>query len=703
EVVSDATAEVEFRNQSMRIAASSARIAGLSVGFARAEIPDLKTTELTVRGAAHGDLGAALEFLRDSPVGTALGEQFARLRGSGPLRADVRLDLPIKRMVDRDIEVSAQVQDASARLVGLAAPVHELNGALTVRNTLVAAGRLEGRWLGGPLSISVEPDGRDASILRVQGRTDGGRLAALMSGRAEGQPAGAAFGESGAASPFVQGEADWRASTRLVAADGGASRRRVVHIESDTRGLEVLLPAPLGKEAAEPRNLQVALEFDDHLLARSSFGEVRALIRMQRTPSGALRFDRGGVRADGVAPSLPDHPRLRIEGALDRLALDEWFALRADGSGGRPLSEYLQAANVRVAQLELFGYRFEDVRGVLQATSGGWRVDVASPGAQGQIIVPENLRSGQPLRATLDRLMLRKAPGRENAQPVASDPRRLPALEVYVADLRMGSRNIGAVDLKASRAPQGLHFDSVTIIGDAVRAEARGRWLATSDGPQSWLAARVSSEDVAAALSALDYTPFMEAERGDIRADLTWPGGFDEDLLARASGAISLRVQSGQLVNVQPGAGRMLGLFSVAALPRRLALDFSDLTDKGLTFDSVHGDFELRNGAAYTNNLLLTGPAAEIGIAGRTGLATRDYDQTAVVTGALGASLPVAGALAGGPAVGAALLLFSQVFKEPLKGITRGYYRITGPWEDPTVERIDASAAAGQDAQAPES
>jgi len=65
---------------------------------------------------------------------------------------------------------------------------------------------------------------------------------------------------------------------------------------------------------------------------------------------------------------------------------------------------------------------------------------------------------------------------------------------------------------------------------------------------------------------------------------------------------------------------------------------------------------------------------------------------TAVVTGNLGASLPVAGALAGGPVVGAAVLLFSQVFKEPLKGITRGYYRITGPWENPTVERVDAAA-----------
>jgi uncharacterized protein YhdP len=246
------------------------------------------------------------------------------------------------------------------------------------------------------------------------------------------------------------------------------------------------------------------------------------------------------------------------------------------------------------------------------------------------------------------------------------------------------------VDLKASRTAQGLSLDSAQVLSPWLRGDARGHWFITTDGQHSALDARVVSEDVAGALRALNYTPILEAKRGEVRADLTWPGGFTGNILAHASGAISVEAEAGQLVNVQPGAGRVLGLFSIAALPRRLALDFSDLTEKGLAFDMVRGDFELRDGNAHTSNLLLSGPAAEIGIAGRTGLRTRDYDQTAVVTGKLGASLPVAGALAGGPAVGAALLLFSQVFKEPLKGITRGYYRITGPWETPTVERIDA-------------
>jgi uncharacterized protein YhdP len=182
--------------------------------------------------------------------------------------------------------------------------------------------------------------------------------------------------------------------------------------------------------------------------------------------------------------------------------------------------------------------------------------------------------------------------------------------------------------------------------------------------------------------------------------DLKWVGAPTAEALSQAEGHIQLSLDKGQIVGLKPGAGRVLGLTSVAALRRRLALDFSDLTDKGLAFDTVRGDFDLRDGSAYTDNLLVKGPAAEIGLIGRVGLKNKDYDQTAVVTGSVGNSLPLA-ALAGGPVVAGAVLLFTQVFKGPLKGLARGYYRITGGWDNPIVERIKSADAAAASAEAP--
>jgi len=62
--------------------------------------------------------------------------------------------------------------------------------------------------------------------------------------------------------------------------------------------------------------------------------------------------------------------------------------------------------------------------------------------------------------------------------------------------------------------------------------------------------------------------------------------------------------------------------------------------------------------------------------------------------------LTVAGALAGGPVGAAGVLLLSQLFKGQLQGLTRVYYRVTGPWSNPVVERISAQSGenvAGRD------
>ncbi|MDY6945956.1 MAG: YhdP family protein [Pseudomonadota bacterium] len=686
-------AEVEFRNQGMSVRATAGMLGNVRINEAVAEIPDLKESQIMIEATAGGDLDAGLSFLRESPLGPKLGETFARLGGRGPMTAAVKLALPLKHIDDRKIDVTAHFADATVTMQRVSAPVQSLTGELTIKNTLIAAANLQGRWLGGPLTVKIEQQSATAAQLDARGHADSTELQKLFALPAAVQ---------------LSGATDWHLGMPIASAESEAAGRRNIKIDSDLRGLGVALPEPLGKAVADERALQVALEIDDEqMLTRASYGDVRTLIRM-RQANGGWVLDRGGVRADAVAPALPGHRGLRIEGRVQRFVLDDWLALRGDtanssaakGDDAKTLSDYLQAANVRVDDFQLFGYRFPDLRGVLQSTQSGWRVDVSGDNAAGQVLIPESFTGSQPLRATMEHLLINKVPRPEGAPRNDADgdmdPRNLPNMQVYVSNLRIGTRAIGAVDLKAARVPQGIRFDNATILAESARVDAQGQWLNTVDGQHSTLAATIQSKDVAATLRALNYTPFIEAKLGAIKADLAWHGGYDGNILDHASGAISVEAETGQLVNLQPGAGRVLGLFSVGALPRRLALDFSDLTEKGLAFDTVRGDFELRDGNAYTSNLLLRGPAAEIGIAGRTGLGARDYDQTAVVTGNLGASLPVAGALAGGPVVGAAVLLFSQVFKEPLKGITRGYYRITGPWDEPVVERVDAADAKAE-------
>jgi uncharacterized protein YhdP len=80
-----------------------------------------------------------------------------------------------------------------------------------------------------------------------------------------------------------------------------------------------------------------------------------------------------------------------------------------------------------------------------------------------------------------------------------------------------------------------------------------------------------------------------------------------------------------------------------------------------------------------------------MGVVGRAGLVARDYDQTAVIAADLGRTLPVAGTVVGGPVVGAALFILSELLRKPFEAQLT--YRITGPWEDPVIERVGAQQA----------
>jgi uncharacterized protein (TIGR02099 family) len=691
--------DIEFRDPGLYWSNTSAKIGGMNVTESHGDFADFKAGIVKIYVTGNGDLDAGLSYLQNSPAGPGLGPQLRTLRGRGPIQTNVQLMFPLKEMLKRRIDVTTRFDNASVTLAELSMlPFTQINGSLTVRQTLPEAGALKAQWLGGSVDIGLQPE-RDlqqqSATLTVLGRTAQAPDVSVL------LPSVVRLG----------GNTDWRMKARLVAPRNATeSAIRTVRIDSNLAHLRIDMPYPVGKWPDETRSFGLDVEYltTREILARATLGDMRALARYRVGANGRWGLDRGGVRADAIPAALPAHRGLRIEGSLDRLMLDDWFDLRlrpsstsgrrlADSGKPTQLSELLRAVNLRVGKLQLFGFEWPDVRGLVQAEEATWRVDLAGPNMSGQMIVPQEFNGVRPLIMRLDKLVatpVEISAGAPPTPPGQTDPRAFPSLNVRIGDLWYQEHALGALELQANKVDAGLRFDVINLEQPSVRVQGRGQWLMTPQGPRSTLSASMLSSDMEATLQALNYPKFMAAKRVEMKADLNWPGGYDRQMLSVASGSMVLDVQSGQLLSVQPGAGgRVLGLLSIAALPRRLTLDFSDLTDKGLGFDSIHGDFELREGNAFTNNLLLRGPAVEIGIAGRTGLGSRDYEQTAVVTGSIGSTLPVAGAIAGGPAIGAALYLFSRVFKEPLKGIARGYYRIGGTWDNPQVERMDAAQA----------
>jgi uncharacterized protein YhdP len=428
-------------------------------------------------------------------------------------------------------------------------------------------------------------------------------------------------------------------------------------------------------------------------------GSARAKLRFADVDGGKWKLERGLARFDGQPVTLPSRPGLEVAGDWPRFDLGEWLALRSGSSAGPRLSDWLGPVDVHLDRALVAGFEFRDVIAHLRAVGDRWQVAVQGPMAEGDVTIPDDLAGGRPIVLQMQRLSLQSPPAAGGKAADETDPRTLPALSVRADDFAWQSRRFGSVRAGISKTPQGLRFDSLTASAPTFSINGRGSWLVEDRGSRTRLEFELSSTDLAGTSAALGYREVVEARRANLAANLLWDGGPSADAIGRMDGTLRIALDDGQLRDVKPGAGRILGLMSVVELPRRLALDFRDVTEKGLAFDKVRGDFELRKGNAYTQNLLLKGAAVDIGVVGRTGLATEDYDQTLVVSGNPGGPLTVAGALAAGPVVGAGVLVLSQLFKGQLQGLTRAYYHVSGSWSNPVVQRIsapaDENAAAG--------
>jgi len=670
----------EFTGTSMQVTQARGAVGALRFRDGLATIEDWRESELVVRGQAAGDAGAVHDFFRSSPVAANLGSIFPRLSGSGPVEGEVVMYLPIKDFGRRSVVVHGRAGGVSLALDGFAEPASAVAGEFWVRDREFHAPALTARFMGGDtkaaISSSTAPDGEVLTRVEAGGMAGAERLPRILR-----LPVNAG----------LAGRAAWQGTWRLTRpADPAGTVSQQARLESDLAGLASGLPAPLAKRAEERRRLVVDLESegDDSLALKAALGgNLRSLFEVRRGEDG-WRLSRGAVRLGGRdVGALPVAPGLRIDGRVSFLSLTDLVSLRWETPGRQRLEDLLASVTLDVGRLEVLGYEFDGVSGRLRPGNRAWDVEVTAPAVVGRLAIPYEFPGDVPLVADLDRL--RVAPRvREGEGEV--DPRRLPAMRIDVRDLTFLAWELGHLTARLDPSGQGLEMAQFALQHPAFAARGSGWWRGSARDSRCALDLELDSTDVMDFLEAMDLAPVMEARKGHLEADVNWPGAPDGRVLERISGTARVQLAKGRVLSVEPGAGRILGLMSLSHLGKRLALDFDDLTGQGLAFDSVKGDFTLADGVAFTDNLTLRGAAAEVGIAGRTSLKERTYDQTAVVTGDLGASLGVAGAIAGGPAVGAALLLFSQIFKEPLKGVARAYYRITGPWEEPVVRKVDA-------------
>jgi uncharacterized protein (TIGR02099 family) len=678
----DLDGTVEFVNASFD-AHGSGRALGNRAANVHVTIPDLREGQLGLDLDTIGPLDQVLAYLRGAPlIARELGPEFDRLsapNGTGEVKVDLKL--PLKDRDSYTLDASLGMIGGELAFRGFAPHASEIDGMLTLKNGELRGEGIRAIFLDGPVTARVDPAG-----------VEGYRTRLALEGEVTIDAVADAFDL-----PFSErlaGQTRWQGALLIPAAGADPRFPPRITVDSNLSGVALRFPAPFAKAPGEPTNLQVDLTFPPSggLDMQGYLGASRRFaLQFDEAPDGAegkFDFRRAALRFGGALPELRADRGVTVDGNLPELHVDDWLALGGENGGsGAGFSAGFAGGSLDVAAFTAFGQELGSTKLAVRRRTDDWQLEIDSEPVAGTLLIPADLDRDPQVVAVMRRLYLSAGEGASTRQ---IDPRQLPGLQLHSDQFAVGPRQLGRLDAEILSDPLGLKLASFESSSDSFSAQGSGGWFVGTDGDTTRFSVTVSSTDLAKTFAALGFDPIIEGKSAEVTASVHWPGPPSGDWMQHVGGDVAVKAEKGSLIDVQPGAGRVVGLLSLSALPRRLALDFRDVFNRGLTYDDITADFVLVDGNAYTDNLKLTGPVAEIGVIGRTGLRDKDYHQQAVVTAEPGKVLPTVGALLGGPGVGAALLIFTRIFKKPLAGIGRASYCVTGTWAEPMVERLSA-------------
>ncbi|WP_342315148.1 YhdP family protein [Lysobacter sp. FW306-1B-D06B] len=667
------------------------RIAGVAIGQIRAGIDHYRGGALTVQAQGAADAAQLLELLRRSPLQKEHGETLKNVVASGPAKVGFDMNMPLHPNAVTAIGGTVQLDNAKLGDPRWKLDFDQVSGRAEYARGGFRADGLKVRHEGQPGTLSLRAG---EAFVRDKGNAFEAGLDAQMGTKELLDRAP----EMAWLKPHVDGRSSWTVGIAIPKVAAGKTAPTMLQLQSNLVGTALTLPEPLRKDADE--SLATAVETPLPMGSgdiRVNLGNVIAVRARSQNGQTGVRLALGSNRVDDVPPARG----LVATGRANELDAIDWIALLEGGGGGEGLS--LQRIDVTAQRLNLLGGVFNDTHlVVVPAAQGATAVQAEGAALQGAVLIPA--AEGAAIAGRFDRMYWRapKQPAPPAGLPTpppsappaddAFNPAKIPPLTIDIADLRVSDARLGEAKLRTLPTATGMRIDQVQMRSDKQRIDVSGDWNGRGATARTQLDVRIDSQDLGSLLAGFGMGRQLGGGVGTMHFAAGWAGSPAAFNVASLDGSLEADIRDGRLLEVEPGAGRVLGLLSLAQLPRRLMLDFRDFFNKGFAFNRAGGKVNFAGGMAHSDNLSIDGPAASIGIRGTANLRAQTFDQTIEVRPKAGNLLTVAGAIAAGP-VGAAIgAAANAVLQKPIGEMASRTYRVTGPWKEPKVEVVGSQS-----------
>ncbi len=687
--------QVKFENENIFITAHTPSTQNLKIDQTKIVIRDLKDKEnlwMDVDGNIQGELAQFLAYSRKTPIVRWTKGFIEEVRGTGAASMNLKMRMPLHHVRDAQVQADLKLKNNTVEFLKTTAipKLQQASGILTFTENGLNAKGVRAQAFGGWVNMNAQVDKQRATHFRLNGRIDSQKLLSFYWRDAP---------------VLLQGMSDYQSEFTLKKGMNSLS------LTSNMNGSQWLLPVsglkdkPLTlnlKSASKGWQIDVKLGQDNH---------ARFMLQQGRLAHAAIGLGNPELPTSLTSREIylqVKEPELDLEGFLASSNVG-----RQNNKGLTSMLSSLPVSfNVVTNKIRLAGAQYDQVtlkgRFIQQRYLD---VNVISPQLNGKI--QYDLSDRDKLTLYLSSFVLggdtsdlakeknslaakNSLPGNKLCQQIVN----LPRLMVQIDHFYLGKQNFGKLTFNG--VPDGssgyqinnliLKHLNTKITGELFIREQADKCT----GIQGNIA--LNSDNFGTWLTQMGLSKQLEGGKARLTSDFSFPS-VDNLALSNMEGQVNLQLDHGRFTNVQPGFGRILGIFDVGMLGKRLMFNFKDIFLPGLSFESINGTGKIRKGILATDDLRIHAAGIAGQMNGRVNLSEQTLNMKLSVSSNL--THGIASSIVDSIPINQNVLSAEQniqpagqrvdgaaQIKTPRQGgiLTRNF-SISGKWADPDVKR----------------
>ena len=685
--IENLSGELLVRNNRLEVKAPTATMLAAPLHKLSIVLSDMSSADMPmeINGIAETGNNTFLQFIQQSPVRGYINgfTDGMSASGNGHLELFTRVHLQGAKPVN--VAGSLRIESSDIDL-GVGVPwLRNTRGELSFTESGMKANNVTADILGGAARLNVQTEEGGVVHASAQGRTNFETLR-----KTETNPLLA----------YLHGGTTWDANISVV------KKIAQVTLNANLLGVSSTLPAPLTKSASEswPLHIEKKNIAAGQELISAQLGKLLTARLLRSEEKGVSVIKRGIVnfgapdKATGIPgkDGLPNDLKAGIwlTGNLNVLSLQGWDAVT--GSSDQTALP-IAGANLHVDKLTGYGMSLNDLQISATKRGDGLSAQLSSTPLNGEVIwQPHGYNGGSKLSAHLRNLYwtaeARSSPSKSSTENKSTEPsphpHELPAMDLSVEDLQYKGKQIGRFELVGYPEGQDWRLRRLRITNPDGSLSGDGLWRSAQTSMQTQLNLLMEISNAGKILGRSGYPNTVKNGSGKLIASLSWDGQPDDFNYASLDGTLKLDTGQGQFLKMDPGIGKLLGILSLQALPKRITLDFNDVFSDGFEFDSINGNATIRHGVIQTDDLHIDGSSAKVTMKGSANLNDETQNLRVAILPTLGSSVSMLSAFAAGPVVGLGTLIVSKVLGNPLDKLMSFEYNVSGTWSNPNVFKV---------------